>query len=68
MTAEIKVAAGFDRILLAGALAPAKLFTGGSTMATMRSTDRIMTTHAGSLPRPKLIRDLLTTRAGWQGR
>lgn len=31
-------------------------------MATMRSTDRIKTTHAGSLPRPKTIRDLLTTR------
>ncbi len=31
-------------------------------MATMRSTDRIKTTHAGSLPRPKLIRELLTTR------
>jgi 5-methyltetrahydropteroyltriglutamate--homocysteine methyltransferase len=31
-------------------------------MATMRSTNRIMTTHAGSLPRPALIRELLTTR------
>jgi len=31
-------------------------------MATMRSTDRIKTTHAGSLPRPKIIRELLTTR------
>jgi 5-methyltetrahydropteroyltriglutamate--homocysteine methyltransferase len=31
-------------------------------MATMRSTNRIMTTHAGSLPRPPLIRELLSTR------
>jgi 5-methyltetrahydropteroyltriglutamate--homocysteine methyltransferase len=31
-------------------------------MATMRSTERILTTHAGSLPRPALIRDLLTNR------
>jgi 5-methyltetrahydropteroyltriglutamate--homocysteine methyltransferase len=35
-------------------------------MATMRSTDRIMTTHAGSLPRPQLIRDLLTNRKDGQ--
>jgi len=31
-------------------------------MATMRSTDRIMTTHAGALPRPANIRELLSTR------
>ena len=28
----------------------------------MRSADRILTTHAGSLPRPALIRELLTGR------
>src|SRR6185437_5054342 len=31
-------------------------------MPTMRSNERILTTHAGSLPRPALIRELLTAR------
>ncbi len=32
----------------------------------MRSTHRILTTHAGSLPRPDDVRALVTAKAGGQ--